>query len=119
MTDSKDLETCYHECMPLFIALGDEVRLGIIEILTHAMKNGQPDGLNVNEITRRIRLSRPAVSHHLKLLKDTGLIEVRHSGTSNYYRPAMWDCTHRLMELGHMTEEYYREISGAGLPKSG
>lgn len=117
MTDGKNLEAYYHECMPLFIALGDEVRLGIIEILTHAMKNGRPDGLNVNEITRRTRLSRPAVSHHLKLLKDTGLIVVRRSGTSNYYRLAMQDCTRRLMKLGSMAEEYYSGI-GEGLSRS-
>ena len=30
-------------------------------------------------------LSRPAVSHHLKLLKDAGVVKVRREGTRNYY----------------------------------
>ena len=84
--------------MPLFIALGDEIRLTIIEALTDEaltgrtkntpMNTNQPDknddrpislptqprphGLNVREITERTSLSRPAVSHHLKILKTAG-----------------------------------------------
>ena len=33
MADSKELQELFHSCMPLFIALGDEVRLNIIEAL--------------------------------------------------------------------------------------
>lgn len=33
----------------------------------------------------KIDLSRPAVSHHLQILKDAGLINVRKEGTMNYY----------------------------------
>ncbi len=109
MTDHNELELYYHECMPLFIALGDEVRLSIIEILTRACRQGHPDGLNVNEITRQTNLSRPAVSHHLKILKDAGLVEIKHSGTSNYYRATMLDCTRRLLKLGHIAEQFYVE----------
>lgn len=32
MADSKELQELFHSCMPLFIALGDEVRLNIIEL---------------------------------------------------------------------------------------
>ena len=31
MADGKDLEQQFHDCMPLFIALGDEMRLTIIQ----------------------------------------------------------------------------------------
>ena len=61
-TTGKKLETYFHECMPLFIALGDEMRLSIIEVLSHAAQNGNKNGLNVNEITRQVKLSRPAIS---------------------------------------------------------
>jgi DNA-binding transcriptional ArsR family regulator len=107
MTDGNELKAFYHECMPLFIAMGDEVRLSIIEILTHAYATDNRDGLNVNEITRQMCLSRPAVSHHLKILKDAGLVEVTRDGTSNYYRLTMDDCTRRLMKLGHMSRDFY------------
>ena len=64
MADSKELQELFHSCMPLFIALGDEVRLNIIEALCIASQNGHTEGLNVNEITRQTNLS-------LNLNKDT------------------------------------------------
>lgn len=105
MTDRKVLDQYFRECMPLFIALGDEVRLNIIDSLSQASQSGA-DGLNVNEITRHTNLSRPAISHHLKILKDSGLVEIRKSGTSNYYRLTLKDCNRRLMKLGFMVEEF-------------
>lgn len=111
MEDFKDqavrseVDEVFHECMPLFIALGDEVRLSIIESLSQAARGGNTDGLNVNEITRRTSLSRPAISHHLKILKDSGLVTIRQSGTSNYYRLTLKKCTRQLMKLGFMVEE--------------
>ena len=33
MTTAKDLQKQFHCCMPLFIALGDKVRLSIVELL--------------------------------------------------------------------------------------
>ncbi len=104
-SNGKHLEAYFHECMPLFIALGDEMRLKIIEVLSHAAQTGNKDGLNVNEITRQVSLSRPAISHHLKILKDSGLVKVRESGTSNYYRLSLRESTQRLMALGYMVEE--------------
>ena len=75
------------------------------------VQNGRPDGLNVNEITRQTNLSRPAISHHLKILKDTGLVEVRQHGTSNYYRLTLMESTRRLMNLGYLVEEcFYQDL---------
>jgi len=85
--------------------LGDEVRLSIIAALSLAEQAGNADGLNVNEITQQTNLSRPAISHHLKILKDSGLITVRQSGTSNFYRLSLRESTRELMNLGFMVEE--------------
>ena len=64
-----------------FAALGDETRQQIfIALLEH-----ETIGIRVPEITRRTHLSRPAVSHHLRILKDAGLVNVHHQGTMNYY----------------------------------
>lgn len=66
----------------ILIALGDETRLHII---LEMMKIGCCSGARVGEITEKTNLSRPAVSHHLQILKNAGIINVRHEGTKNYY----------------------------------
>lgn len=130
MDEGKKLKEHFHTCMPLFIALGDEIRLSIIEALTdEALRtcpedgnlinetssecseksdfkpsSPRPNGLNVREITERTSLSRPAVSHHLKILKTSGLINVHRKGTCNYYYLSIEDSTRKLMQLGHLLE---------------
>ena len=115
MTTAQDLQKQFHCCMPLFIALGDKVRLSIVELLSEeAIKAGSSQGaidfenhaMNVNEITRRTSLSRPAISHHLKILKDAGLVRVRQDGTANYYYLTLRNSTRSLMELGYRLEEF-------------
>ena len=63
-------------------AIGDETRQ---HLLIEMMQMGDCHGVRVGEITRKTNLSRPAVSHHLGILKDAGLIDVRREGTKNYY----------------------------------
>ena len=115
MTTPQKLQEQFHRCMPLFMALGDEMRLSIIEVLTQDAFNRRPasgeihfedHGLNVNEITRRTSLSRPAISHHLKILKDAGLVGVRQEGTANYYYLTLRESNRILMELGYRLEEF-------------
>ena len=66
----KELHKMFHECGPFFIALGEEIRQKIIlDILDAGV-----DGLNVMTLTSMSHLSRPAISHHLKVLKDSGLV---------------------------------------------
>ena len=105
MTSTKEIRDAFHQCMPLFIALGDEVRLTIIDALT-ADDPIYRQGLNVKQITERTSLSRPAISHHLKILKQAGLVGVRQKGTSNYYYLTIADSTRTLMDLGFRLQEY-------------
>ncbi len=62
--------------------LGDETRQHII---LEMIKGGDCTGLRVNDIAVKSNLSRPAVSHHLGIMKDAGLVKVRREGTKNYY----------------------------------
>ncbi len=66
----------------VLVALGDENRQ---HLLLKMMQMGECRGVRVGEITKRTHLSRPAVSHHLQILKDAGVIEMRKEGTRNYY----------------------------------
>lgn len=67
-------------CTPVFSILQDENRQQIIVLL---FDNGE---LSVGSLTDKMPLSRPAVSHHLKLLHDAGLVAVRKEGKERYYR---------------------------------
>jgi DNA-binding transcriptional ArsR family regulator len=60
-------------------ALGDRTRRAILECLAE-----QP--LAVGEIAERLPVSRPAVSQHLKVLKETGLVSDESVGARNIYR---------------------------------
>ena len=63
-----------------FTALGDENRQ---RILLELLRNY--GGLRVNEIAEAINLSRPATSHHLKTLREAGLVDMYERGTMNFY----------------------------------
>lgn len=76
------------------IALGDEKRQAIIIAL---LENPQCNGLRVTELTDATALSRPAVSHHLKILKQAHLIESRSEGTKNFYF-----LSHHIKEIGKL-----------------
>ena len=41
--------------------------------------------LSVNEIVEKIGLSQPTISHHLAILRDAGLVNVREEGKQTFY----------------------------------
>jgi DNA-binding transcriptional ArsR family regulator len=61
---------------------GDETRQSILLVL---LETDCQTGLRVGEITEQTPLSRPAVPHHLKILRDAGVILMRKEGTKNFY----------------------------------
>lgn len=72
----------FAQCRNILLALGDENRQHLI---LEMLKMNQCGGVRVGAITEKTHLSRPAVSHHLRILKDAGLLKVRREGTKNYY----------------------------------
>lgn len=92
-----ELAEKFAACQKVLIALGDENRQHLI---LEMMQMGQCSGVRVGEITEKTNLSRPAVSHHLQILKDAGLLKVRKEGTKNYYYfdPDM-RCFDQLIEM--------------------
>ena len=65
----------------ILTALGDETRQ---QILITLLEN-EKVGMRVPEIKESVHLSRPAVSHHLQILKKSGLVSVHKVGTMNFY----------------------------------
>jgi ArsR family transcriptional regulator len=43
------------------------------------------DRLTVTEITARMKLTQPTVSHHLAILRDAGLVNIEREGRETYY----------------------------------
>lgn len=72
----------FSSCASLLTAIGDETRLHLI---LEMLKIGSCNGVRVGEITEKTNLSRPAVSHHLQIMKHAGIVKVRKEGTKNYY----------------------------------
>ncbi len=75
----KKLAVTFADCKPLFFAMGETARQDII------MQLAQIEELNVSQLAEKIALSRPAISHHLKILRQAGLIGLRREGTENFY----------------------------------
>ncbi|MCK9170988.1 MAG: metalloregulator ArsR/SmtB family transcription factor [Treponema sp.] len=82
-------------CGPFMLTLGDEVRQRILLILAEA----GTDGMDVADITAKTHLSRPAISHHLKILKDTGMITSHKKGTQVYYFIYIQNVLDKLKDL--------------------
>jgi DNA-binding transcriptional ArsR family regulator len=61
------------------VALGDPTRQQILLLLSQ-------HGLNVSELTERFPISRPAMSHQLKILSDAGLLIQERRGRERVYR---------------------------------
>lgn len=74
-----DVLGSFRACAPVFNALGDRFRQDIVMLLA------QEQRLNVNQIAERMPLSRPAISHHLKVLMLAGLIAQERVSRENYY----------------------------------
>lgn len=66
----------------VFKALGDPVRLRLLALI--ASRDGGE--VCVCELTPSFALSQPTISHHLKQLREAGLITSERRGTWVYYR---------------------------------
>jgi ArsR family transcriptional regulator len=67
---------------PVFKALGDPVRLRLVSLIG-ARQGGE---VCVCDLTSAFDLTQPTISHHLKVLREAGLIDSERRGTWVYYR---------------------------------
>ena len=73
----------YDESAALFKAMGDPHRLRILATLA-----GADEDVCVCEFTECLPLNQPTVSHHLRILREAGLVTCERRGTWVYYRLA-------------------------------
>lgn len=75
----EDVLATFRASAPIFNALGDKFRQDIVMLLA------QQQRLNVGQIAEQMPLSRPAISHHLKVLLQAGLVQMERVSRENFY----------------------------------
>lgn len=68
------------EIVKIAKALADPTRFGILRAIAGASE------LSCGEIARRFPVSQATVSHHVRILMESGLVHVRREGPFNYLR---------------------------------
>ena len=83
---------------PMFKALGDPVRLRLLSMIASA-GGGE---VCVCDLTGSFKLTGPTISHHLKVLREAGLVDSDRRGTWVYYRlvPAALALLCGLLDVG-------------------
>ena len=76
----------------MFKLLGDSSRIRIFWLLCHCEEC-------VINLSAMVQMSSPAVSHHLKLLRATGLVVSRREGKEVYYQAADTEQAHQLHRM--------------------
>ena len=87
----------------VFQAIADPTRRAIINMIA-----GQP--LNLNAVAEQFDISRPAISKHIKILTECGLIVINQQGRERY-------CEAKLAKLNEVSDwvEQYRRFWNAKL----
>ena len=101
--DIRHLAEEFKGCQKILLALGDENRQ---HLMLEMMQMEHCDGVRIGTITEKSHLSRPAVSHHIQILKDAGILKMRRKKKKNYYYfDADMEAMNRLINmLKHATE---------------
>ena len=100
LTDKLSKIEDFQKVSDVFRQLSDPTRVRIFWMLCHCEEC-------VINLSAMMEMSSPALSHHLKLLKDAGLIVSRREGKEVYYKAADTPQVHML----HETIETQMDIS--------
>ncbi|WP_316845084.1 metalloregulator ArsR/SmtB family transcription factor [Pedobacter psychrodurus] len=79
----------------VFQAIADPTRREIINLIAH-------NSLNLNAIAENFDMSRPAISQHIKVLTECGLVEITQQGRDRYYNIQF----QKLAEVSKWVEQY-------------
>lgn len=79
----------------VFQAIADPTRRDIINLLAH-------EELNLNAVADNFSISRPAISKHIKILTECGLITITQQGRERYCRADLA----KLREVADWTAQY-------------
>ncbi len=115
MLDVTDLTEEFKASQKILNALGDENRQ---QLILEILKMEKGEGVRVGQIAEVTHMSRPAVSHHVQILKEAGLVMMRREGTRNYYYfDAETKAMDQLLTTLMHAKERMREVSDRGVKK--
>lgn len=81
----------------VFQAIADPTRREIIDLLS-------TQSLPVNEVAEQFDISRPAISKHIKILNECGLVVIRKKGRKRYCRAEL----RKLKKVSDWAEQYQK-----------
>jgi DNA-binding transcriptional ArsR family regulator len=79
----------------VFQAIADPTRRQIINMLAHK-------SLNLNAVAEKFNVSRPAISKHIRILTECGLVVINQQGRERYCEAKL----DKLNEVSHWVEQY-------------
>lgn len=79
----------------VFQAIADPTRRAILNMIAH-------QSLNLNSVAENFDVSRPAISKHIKILTECGLITIKQHGRERYCEAQL----HKLNEVSAWIEQY-------------
>jgi len=79
----------------VFQAIADPTRREILNMIAH-------QSLNLNAVADNFEISRPAISKHIKILTECGLIEIKQQGRERYCEAKL----EKLNEVSQWVEQY-------------
>lgn len=82
INNSSVLSQKYLKCQDVMVIMGDPIRQTLIRCL---LESKSDEGLRVGDLQCYTDLSRTMISHHLKVLREAGVVAVDRKSTKNYY----------------------------------
>ena len=82
----------------VYQAIADPVRRDIIQLLSK-------QALNVNSVVEHYEISRPAISRHLRILRECGIVKVNKDGRSRIY-----EVEPNMLKMAFTWIDQYKEL---------
>ncbi len=79
----------------VFQAIADPTRREIVNLLAHK-------SMNLNSVAENFDISRPAISRHIRILTECGLVVIRQEGRERYCEAKL----KKLNEVAEWVEQY-------------
>lgn len=103
MSSTKKLAALFEKNLPLFSALGDATRQQLLLLMIHEWP------LSVSELAAKMEISRPTVSHHLKVLLEANILIEHKEGRKIFYAPQLGEYYFTVKEMIDSVDELIKK----------